>query len=300
MVLDNLRLFVLAVETGSISQAAAKANLTLATASRRLKALEQEVGGALFYRSKNGLTLTPLGDTYYTECGSLIHALGERVTHVAQDMNRQTGPLTVLVPTNLASGPLDEFWQSFVKRYPDIQLNVRTADPDEDVIASGADIALRAGKQDSSRLKQSILGGIRIFLVCATDYPAKPQNIAELSAHPKVMADMFSPWRLSDTRETVSYHDAAYRSNDLSVIRNIALAGRGIALLPNGVVHADLTAGRLIHVLPQWQAVLREISLVWPYQQTLSVRASLFKEALTDYLSRQRWFEARSSVKIPD
>tara|TARA_B100002003_G_C13736742_1_gene367703 strand:- start:92 stop:259 length:168 start_codon:yes stop_codon:yes gene_type:complete len=53
--LDNIRLFALAVESGSISQAAAKANLTLTTASRKLKLLEQEVGGVLFHRSKKGL-----------------------------------------------------------------------------------------------------------------------------------------------------------------------------------------------------------------------------------------------------
>ncbi|WP_137166033.1 LysR family transcriptional regulator [Salinimonas lutimaris] len=141
--LDNIRLFALAVESGSISQAAIKANLTLTTASRKLKLLEQEVGGVLFHRSKKGLKLTPLGDTYYHECAALVHALDERLVYLEQDMNRCTGPLSVLVPTNLAAGPLDLFWQQFTQRYPDIRLNVRTADPDSDMLTSGADIALR-------------------------------------------------------------------------------------------------------------------------------------------------------------
>lgn len=296
--LDNIRLFALAVESGSISQAANKAKLTLTTASRKLKSLEQDVGGTLFHRSKKGLKLTPLGDAYYNECAALVHALDERLVYLDQDMSRSAGPLTVLVPTNLAAGPLDLFWQQFVQRYPDIRLNVRTADPDIDMLASGADIALRSGKQDGSRLRQSIIGGIRVFLVCAADYPSPPQSIDELNTHPCIMADMFSPWQLCNGTEKVICEKSAYRSNDLSVIRNITLAGQGIALLPESLVSQDLQSGRLIQVLPQWQAPVREISMVWPYQHTLSARASLFKLALTGYLAAQPWFKTSKSVQV--
>lgn len=207
-------------------------------------------------------------------------------------MNRCTGPLSVLVPTNLAAGPLNLSWQQFTQRYPDIRLNVRTADPDSDMLTSGADIALRSGKQVNSSLRQSMLGGIRVLLVCAADYPCPPQTIDELDTHPHIMADMFSPWQLCKGTEQVFFDSAAYRSNDLSVVRNIALAGQGIALLPMGQAYPDLKTGRLIQVLPQWQAPIREISMVWPYQHSLSARASLFKNELRDYLMSQPWFEA--------
>ncbi|WP_137166034.1 LysR substrate-binding domain-containing protein [Salinimonas lutimaris] len=143
-----------------------------------------------------------------------------------------------------------------------------------------------------------MLGGIRVLLVCAADYPYPPQSIDELETHPHIMADMFSPWQLCKGAEQVLFDSAAYRSNDLSVVRNIALAGQGIALLPMGLAYPDLKAGRLIQILPQWQAPMREISMVWPYQHSLSARASLFKNELRDYLTAQPWFEAGMSVQV--
>jgi DNA-binding transcriptional LysR family regulator len=291
--LDNLRIFACAAEHGSLTKAASALGMTVATVSRRVGELERQLGCELFHRSTKGLILTPAGQSYFQECAGFINELDLRLGNLHAALHSLAGELKVMVPMNLGSGPLDAFWQDFVARHPDIKLRVEVGDPDADVIAHGADIALRSGAQRNSSLIQKHVGGVRLVLVAAAHLNAAlPENLGKLNDCPSVAANLFGDWTLVNGDATEKLHKRHdHTSNDMRVILNLVKAGAGIALLPLSMVHQSLANGELARVLPPWEGLRRDIFLVWPYQRTLSARACVFRDELIEYLRGQSWFE---------
>ncbi|MGP9808759.1 LysR family transcriptional regulator [Halomonas sp. AOP12-C2-37] len=293
--LDDLKIFIVAANQHSLTAAAAQLNMTIATVSRRISALEATLGVELLYRSTKGLTLTPHGESYYRECEELVVALDQRILNLDQALHSLSGPLKVMAPVNLGSGPLDAFWRHFTHRYPDISLSIELDNNIIDIRDQQADIALRSGPQKDTTLIQKYLGYIEPILVAspAMQHPL-PATISELAACPSVAANMFSDWQLMDSEGN---HHACHKhhfhiSNDMNVVLNLTQSGAGIALMPASMVANSLQKGSLVRVLPSWQGQHREICLVWPHRRSLSARAMLFRTELIEFLSHQSWFHA--------
>ena len=290
--LDNLKIFICAAEQKSLTRAAQSLGLTIAMVSRRVGDLERQLGCELFHRSTKGLTLTPAGVSYFDECADFINALDQRLSNLDATLHGLDGELNVMMPMNLGSGPLDEFWQEFIRKYPRIRLRIRLSDPADDVIVRQVDIALRSGEQRNSSLIQKHLGGVEVMLVAAAGSVPLPADLQQLNECSSIAADLFSDWLLVSGERTVNIHKQhQHMSNDLRVIANMVKAGAGIALLPLSIIHRELKRGELVRVLPQWQGVRRDLYLVWPYQHTLSARARLFHDELIAFLGDQPWFK---------
>ncbi|WP_235040163.1 LysR family transcriptional regulator [Vreelandella profundi] len=293
--LDDLKIFVVAANQHSLTAAAAQLNMTIATASRRISALEATLGVELLYRSTKGLTLTPHGESYYRECEELVLALDQRILNLDQALHSLSGPLKIMAPVNLGSGPLDPFWQNFTDRYPDISLTIELDNNTVDIRDQQADIALRSGPQKDTTLIQKHLGYIEPILVASPAMKhSLPRTISELSACPSVAANMFSDWQLVDSEgnQYACHKHHFHISNDMNVVLNLTQSGAGIALMPASMVANSLQTGALIRVLPSWQGQHREICLVWPHRRSLSARAMLFRAELIEFLSHQSWFHA--------
>ncbi|NLU97736.1 LysR family transcriptional regulator [Marinomonas sp. UCMA 3892] len=291
--LDDLKIFITAANKNSLTAAAQHLDMTIATVSRRISALEQKLGCELLHRSTKGLTLTPVGESYYRECAEFIDALDQRISNLDQTLNSLKGDLKVLAPVNLGSGPLDAFWQGFVQLYPDIELNIELSNTLQDIRDTRADIALRSGNQPSSSLIQKKLGHIEPILVASPNmaFPL-PKTIEDLQHAPSIASNMFADWLLINNQEDRRPLNKEHRhiSNDMTITLNLAKAGAGIALIPMSMVHGALETGELIRVLPEWRGQNREIFLVWPYRRSLSARAKLLKEEMTKFLHQQTWF----------
>lgn len=293
--LDDLNIFIEAVNQRSLTATATKLNMTIATVSRRISVLEATLGIELLYRSTKGLTLTPHGESYYRECEELILALDQRILDLDQALHSLSGPLKIMAPVNLGSGPLDAFWRHFIHRYPEISLTIELDNNVADIRGQQADIALRSGPQKDDTLIQKYLGYIELILVASpTMTHPLPSTIDELKACPSVAAKMFSDWHL--THRVGSQHTCRkshfHISNDMNIVLNLTQSGAGVALMPTSMVANSLQTGELIRVLPEWQGVNREIFLVWPYRRSLSARAKLFRSELIEFLSHQCWFNS--------
>lgn len=290
--LDNFKVFITAAEQKSLTNAAAELEMTIATVSRRVHELEKQLGCELFHRSNKGLTLTPAGQSYYEETSGFIHELDVRLLNLDNSLHSLNGELKVMAPTNIGSGPLDEFWRSFVVNNPGISLNITLGDPDDDVIANQVDIAIRSGPQQNSSLIQKKLGTITPVLVTSsTDKNDLPETIDHLESYPSIAAQLFSDWTLINGNEKYVFSKKHnHISNDMNVTLNLVKAGAGIALLPMSIVYNDIERGELKRVFPSWNGVPREISLLWPQKRTLSARAKRFREELISFLRNQNWF----------
>lgn len=290
--LDNLRIFITAADQLSLTSAAAELGMTIATVSRRVQELEQQLQCELFHRSNRGLTLTPYGQAYYAETADFIRKLELRLLNLDKSLNSLEGELRVMAPTNIGSGPLDAFWCAFVANNRRISLNVLLGDPDDDVIANQVDIAIRSGPQQNSSLIQQKIGTITPVLVASPSFAQPlPTDLDDVMSLPSIAAPLFSEWRLRNGDEE---HWLAKKhthiSNDMAVALNLVKAGAGIALLPLSMVSAEINNGNVIQIVPQWHGVPREISLLWPKKRTLSARARKFRDELIEFLRSQDWF----------
>ena len=290
--LDNLKVFICAAEQQSLTSAATELGMTIATVSRRVQELEQQLKCELFHRSNKGLTLTPAGQSYFEETADLVHELDFRLLNLDKSLNSMEGELRIMAPTNIGNGPLDQFWQFFVSKNPEISLKILLGDPDEDVISSQVDIAIRSGPQQNSALVQQRIGSITPILVASASYSGnQPGNISQLTSAPSIAAHLFNDWTLFYGDEKQTFHKKHnHISNDMAVTLNLVKAGAGIALLPMSMVYQELESGALTRILPTWSGAPREISLLWPKKKTLSVRAKKFQQELLRYLRNQDWF----------
>ena len=292
--LNNLKIFIAAVECQSLTEAAIELNMTVATVSRRVGELEKKLGCELFHRSNKGLTLTPAGKSYYDECAAYIHELDLRLGNLDQSLNSLSGKLNIFAPTNIGSGPLNDFWQIFVAQHPDIFLTIHLGDTADEALVQRADIAIRSGPQKNSSLIQKFIGTITPILVASSArINDLPQSIADLKNTPSIAAELFSSWVLSSEGQQESiYKKHNHISNDMAVTLNLVKANAGIALLPKSMVYRELNSGELVQVLPSWHGTTRDIYMVWPYQRTLSIRAKIFRDELVAFLHKQCWFNS--------
>ncbi|MDE8604735.1 LysR family transcriptional regulator [Marinomonas sp. RSW2] len=291
--LDDLKIFITTANKSSFTAAAQHLDMTIATVSRRISALEEKLGCQLLHRSTKGLTLTPVGESYYQECAEFIEALDQRISNLDQTLNSLKGSVKVLAPVNLGSGLLNAFWQDFVKRYPDIELNIELSNTLQDIRDTRADIALRSGNQPSSSLIQKRLGHIVPILVISpqVQFPL-PESIDALQHAPSIASNVCPDWLLTNDKGEIHplKKEHQHISNDMNITLNLAKAGAGVALMPMSMVYDALEKGELIRVLPEWRGQNREIFFVWPYRRSLSARAKLLRDELTQFLKQQTWF----------
>ncbi|SBT17748.1 HTH-type transcriptional regulator DmlR [Marinomonas gallaica] len=292
--LDDLKIFITAAQTKSLTATAEKLGMTIATVSRRIANLENTLGSVLLHRSTKGLTLTTTGASYYRECAEFIEALDQRISDLDSTLNSLEGEVKILAPTNLGAGPLDEFWPLFAIKYPQISLRIELSNDFQSLQDTQADLALRSGQSSNQSLIQRKVGEIQGILVASPSLSPFPETIEQLEQTQSVAGQLFNEWHLihdaSGAEQTI---DKPHRHtcNDMRISVNLVKHGHEVTFLPESLVYDEIQAGQLKRVLPEWRGRSREIYVVWPYRRSLSVRATLVRDELMAFLHSQAWFK---------
>ncbi|HGI0858956.1 TPA: LysR family transcriptional regulator [Yersinia enterocolitica] len=288
--LDELALFVSIVEMGSLRAAAEKAAIPPSTLTRRLQKLEQHLGCRLLYRSARRMTPTSEGWQYYEQCRPLVHSLQQATAKLDITLHQVSGLIRVLAPADLANDNLAPAWMSFLTRYPQVQLELELNNYTQDLIGSGADVAIRVGAQPDSLLNMRKLGQSKeIVLVASPNYLAKhgtPESLDELRLCDLVVSAPLSTWALQHRQsgETVRWQpQGKFCVNGVYLALQAAQAGLGILFCPISLCHNSLRRGELIQVLPEWQGASREIYAVWSQQRYVPARVRALIEHLADF-----------------
>lgn len=288
--LDDLYLFVTIVEEGSLSAAANKLKLPGATVTRRLRSLEEELGCRLLNRSARRMQVTAEGAQYYEQCRPLVHALRQATQRLEATFGTVTGCIRVLAPVNFGSGILTDAWSSFLHKYPEVQIELKLSNTVEDLIGSGADIAIRIGSLTDSSLNQRRLGRVISVLVASPDYLTRSAPVDSpdaLQSHALIVADPFQQWELRNPSTGASFVlQAAARfraSNEMTVAVAMAKSGVGILFCPITQCQRELDQGELVHLLPEWVAPARDVYAVWSQQRFLPARVRALLDHLVDF-----------------
>ncbi|MGZ2458389.1 LysR substrate-binding domain-containing protein [Rhizobium sp. IY2] len=289
--LNDLHLFVQAVDSGSFTAAARHLGIPKSTVSKRVAELEARLGVRLIQRTSRSFALTELGREFFQHAqASIIEAeMAEGIVrrHLAEPAGSVR--LTASVPT--AQFTLTEHLPALAARYPKLRLSVHVTDRFVDIVQEGFDIALRShrGPLPDSALVQRKLASHPFLILASPDYISthgQPRRPEELAEHATIMTSLTeNQWRLYTDHgdEALVSLQSVMAADEPYVLMETAAAGLGITCLPTSVCRKALADGRLVRVLPEWTAGSIETTILMPHRrgQLPAVRA------VVDFLAEQ-------------
>lgn len=288
---DDLQVFVLTAELGSLSAAARRLELSPAVASAALKRLEAGLGCRLLVRSTRSLRLTDEGEQYLTHARSALQSLVEGQQLLAGGKATISGLLQLSAPSDFGRNVLLPWLDDFQLQHPQLSLRLLLADRNADLFRQPVDIALRYGQpEDSSLVALPVAAANRRVLCAAPSYLAvhgAPRSLAELAEHNclrfMLAGRIHERWCFYDgRREQVQLVRGDRISDDADVVRRWALAGRGLVYKSWLDVAHDVQAGRLIVLLPELLGEPAPLNLICAHRAHLGERVRLLREHLVE------------------
>jgi DNA-binding transcriptional LysR family regulator len=287
MDLNSLIIFAKVVEANSFSEAARRLKMPLATVSRRVADLEDQLGVRLLERSTRSLRLTDIGSEVLEQAqrsAEVSDALDNIVSNHQSDVS---GVLRLSAPPNISDSLLAPLVGAFQASYPNVHVHVLITDRFVDHIADGVDLVFRLGTlKDSSLVARKMLS-YRHLLVASPAYVKKckpPQNPQDLLNHPLLT---FSHWKPESTwtfvhtngkdKETLTFHPFL-AMNDFSGLTPALLSGAGIGELPPVVSPQLIRNGLLVEVMPDWHMRTFDLSIVHLGNRHIAKPVRVFKE----------------------
>lgn len=250
-------LFAAIVAGGSLSAAARETGISPAMASKRLARLEARLGVRLIQRTTRRLATTDAGARFHADLVAILHDLHAAEARVTGARDEPSGVLRVSAPTSFGRLHIAPHLHLFLDDAPRVALELDLSDAPVDLIAERIDVAVRIAADIPASLEAHRLGGNRRLLCAAPAYLARhgtPRTIGDLTGHRLLAADGQWPWRLVNGRRRHAVDGRSHvRTNSSEIVRELALAGVGIALRSLWDVGEALAAGRLVPVLPDWQ-----------------------------------------------
>lgn len=249
--LGMLRVFEAAARLGSFSAAASELSVTHSAVSHQIRALEAQLGFALFLREGRGVQLTPLGQELARQVNASLCDIGRNLALLRQRANPRR--LTVSTMPSFASRWLGPRIGSFLDQEPDIEFNVISTAEVLDFARDGVDVAIRFGFGDYPGQQAEFLMGDEMLVVASPSLLAgrKLQKPEELRDWPLLRSDG-EFWRGWFERAGLDWPEpqGGLYINDSALVLQAALDGRGIALSRRSLCQLELDAGRLQQLFP--------------------------------------------------
>ncbi|MET0745320.1 MAG: LysR family transcriptional regulator [Microvirga sp.] len=251
MKLDGIAAFVAVAQAGSISEAARRLGLSKSVVSDRLVELERSLGVRLVHRTTRRLSLTEDGVSFRERASRIAHEVEEATAEMARRSGELVGPLRISAPVTFGRMHLGPALYPFLAKHPGIALTLDLDDRRVDAAAEGYDAVVRHGPLADSRLVPWRLAPSRRVLVASPDYLARhgtPATVDQLAGHRGIFYTNrgVDDWRFPGPGGAIIVRGrTALRVNNGDMMRDAALAGIGIALLPTFIIGSDLEAGRL-------------------------------------------------------
>ncbi len=282
-------MFACVVEHRSFSAAAQSIGVSKATVSKAVARLEASLGTTLFHRTSRRLTLSDAGQSL-AERAARILAEAQGAEEQARDAAAApTGLVRMAAPMSFGLAHVAPAIADFLKLHPGVEIDLTLSDAKVDIVAEGIDVALRIADLPDSTLRARRLAPVAIRIVAAPAYwdaRGRPTHPADLGDHacfgytnlPNAI------WHFRRGEEEVAVRPTGpLATNNGEAMLPALCAGLGIARLPDFLVDADIAAGRLEPVLPDWSSGSVALHLLTPPGTLRPARV----EALIDYLSER-------------
>jgi DNA-binding transcriptional LysR family regulator len=254
---NAMLLFYEVVDSGSINQAAARLKISKASISRKLRVLEQQLGTVLLKRGQQKLSMTPSGEVLLHHCEKILAEAQDARTELSEMQAELAGKLQIVAPFGLGMW-VTRALAVYAQRYPRVEVVVDLTHRWVDVSEEPYDVAIHLGRIVNERLP------VRRFAELARGVYVSPSHLKDKTA-PQVPADLLrhscialrqqlddSLWTFREANGTSKTITPRVSATDLTVARDLALAGLGFVILPHAYCRNAVAAGQLVRVLPKW------------------------------------------------
>lgn len=251
--LDDMRCLVEVIDRGGLNRAAVRLGLSKSIVSRRIAAVEDDLGVQLLTRTTRGIVPTEAGLEFRRRCDRILAELAEAREVVSGRGGEPGGRLRVAAPQALGQRYVVPVLTRLARDYPRLEIDVAFSDRIVDLVAEGFDLAVRIGEPQEASLVGRRIAPIRAMLVASPAYlddSGRPASLAELSRH-ECLVYAGGDWRFRQGRRWVTMRPSGrLRSDSGETIVHWAAAGLGIGNVPGFLVAEALASGLLEEVLP--------------------------------------------------
>ncbi len=302
---SEVELFVHAVDQSSLSKAADALDISIATASRKLTALEQRLNARLVDRHSRRFVPTEIGEGFYQRCKAMLSDMTEAEEEVQAIASQPSGTLHVTSSLSFCVTQLVPLLDTFYQRYPNIDVQIITANRYLDIIDAGIDVAIRTREYEAdSTMTVRQLARTRRILAASPAYlaqrgiPSTPDSLADHaflvyshSTHPRELH-----LKRGKQCKNVPIHPRL-EANDAELLRTAALRGQGILVQSVYSIYDDIVDGRLVPLLEDWDLPWLTINLAYQSRKHLPAKTRLFIDFLIQHFAdmeyERKWTSAR-------
>jgi DNA-binding transcriptional LysR family regulator len=285
--LNDLAYFAEVVSHGGFAAAGRALREPKSKLSRRIAGLEERLGLRLIERSSRRFRVTDTGRAFYERCRAMLAEAEQAEALVLQARAEPHGRIRFSCPTGMID-PISGLLSSFLDKYPKVRLQLVATDRAVDLIEERIDLALRVrgALTSDAALTMRSLGLSTRILVASPQIASRIANVEQLASIPALATDDAADdldWHLEAEGAAAHVTHVAHVARvtprlgctDMAAVRNAAIAGLGVAILPDHVCREALAAGRLVRVLPAWRGLQGIVHLVFTTRRGLppAVRA---------------------------
>lgn len=273
--LEEIRTFLVVLEAGSMSAAAARLGVTKSVVSERIAGLERSLGASLLHRSSRGVRPTDHGREFADQAGEALRLLDAAAETVADDGDRLTGRMRIAAPMSFGVRFVGPILFEFMRQHPGLDLNLNLDDAIANLGSEGFDLAIRITRmKEDALLVARRLATSRRAICASPEYLrtyGEPASLGDLARHIAIgydYASMQNLWQFEQSGGTSAAAPDLSRArivcNNGESMRDAAIAGLGMAVLPLFIACEALRDGRLRHVLPDVTPLPDTIYAVFP------------------------------------
>lgn len=280
----NMQTFVAVVDAGTITAAADRLAVAKSAVSRRLAELEQHLGVQLLRRTTRRLDLTDTGRSYYQRCQRILEDVRETEAAVSTEHRALRGRIRISVPMTFGMLHLRTAISEFLAANPAVSFDLDLGDRQVDLMREGFDLAIRISQLADSSLIARRIAPIRTVVCASSSYwdehgrPATPDELARHACLHYTLTAAPGTWRYryKDGSEGSVEVPGRLRANNGDVLRDFAVSGLGVAILPTFIVYRAIERGELEPVLTEIEWSPLTAYAVYPQSRHLSTRIRAF------------------------
>jgi len=289
---ESISAFVAVARSGGFSSAAREVGIPLATISRRVADLEQDLGVRLLQRSTRQVVLTESGKSFFVACQRLLDDLKDAQEAVTGEYRTPKGELTVTAPQGFGRLHLQPVALDFLAAYPEIKLRLILVDRVVDLVEDQIDLALRIAALEDSSLIARPLGHVRMVVTASPAYLERrgtPRHPSDLARHDCIAWSTLGPldsWWFSEGGVERTF-PIRTRLSTTSADSAIAAAQSGLGLAQSTCYQAEqgLREGRLVVVLRAFECAMTPVNLVYASNRLLPLKLRSFIDFAAPRLS---------------
>lgn len=285
--LPGLLAFVRVTELGSFVRAAEALGLSKAAVSKQVSALERRLGTRLLHRTTRRLSPTEAGQNYLRHAQTAFAEARAAEDAVADSQREPQGRLRLTVPMTFGLQHVAPHVAAFLARFPQVALDLQLDDRQLDPVREGFDLAIRLGRLPDSSLVARPLAHSRVLLCAAPTYLdriGRPQRPDDLCGHDCLhfsLAATGRTWEFTRAGDTMRVAlGARLDANSSLALKAAAIAGAGIARIPEFAIADELHSGRLEVVMPDWKMPGLDVHAVMPARRYVPAKVRAFADFL--------------------